>query len=621
MGDRTGLQLKPVGSIRPSGGVLQRKCACGSNAAGGECEACRKKKLQRKTMNSELDHRDDSRIPPIVNEALRSPGQPLDASARAFMEPRFGHDFSQVRVHTDSRAAESAVAVDALAYTVGSDIVFERGNYNPQTGTGRRLLAHELTHVLQQSGSGGLACSDLPNLVHERTADDFADRVVAGDRISNPLISSRGISLQRQPKKTPPKKATPAAASGPKLDLTPSKNGEACACLVVVHNDERNARKTAQLMHENCSYNLLFLQPDTGGRTIKLPGHTATGGADKKGNFDPNSMFPREIAEQCTDDEKTCRDSLATPPGKTDKQIETSVQKQFFLSVSDCSKAFSLPVIALHNNDIEDTKNYLANKDAQGVTDLKVDVDKSKPETGEDQVKQLKELLKRKFGGSVEKQLMTKKKTNIFRWCVGKDLSKCHIGDPDHPDNITWVTNEKDFEILNKKDINVALQSDTTTSKGSESEDDLSTLFLVLRDLIDERLGRFVERLDKESAVDWKEVERIQQELEQLAQNKDLTLLEHAKGILDILRLLIEILGNLLLRFVGRAVSGLRLDRLRFVNVEAPGKALADQTGAERVRNYEALLEVLEPLELHCCGKDTAAADKRIREGLNEPSK
>src|SRR5712692_8199293 len=98
-------------------GLLQRKCACGgASGLTGECEGCSKKKLQRKTQNSELGIRNDSPVPLIVHEVLRSPGQPLDASTRAFMEPRFGHDFSSVRVHTDAKAAESARAVNALAY-------------------------------------------------------------------------------------------------------------------------------------------------------------------------------------------------------------------------------------------------------------------------------------------------------------------------------------------------------------------------------------------------------------------------------------------------------------------------------------------------------------------------
>jgi peptidoglycan hydrolase-like protein with peptidoglycan-binding domain len=90
-------------------------------------------------------------VPPIVQEVLSSSGQPLDTDTRAFMESRFGHDFSQVRVHTDERAVESAQAVNALAYTVGRDVAFGEGQYAPRTNEGQRVLAHELTHVVQQS--------------------------------------------------------------------------------------------------------------------------------------------------------------------------------------------------------------------------------------------------------------------------------------------------------------------------------------------------------------------------------------------------------------------------------------------------------------------------------------
>ncbi len=78
----------------------------------------------------------------------------MDAGARTFMESRFGHDFSRVRIHTDSSATESARAVNALAYTAGHNIVFGAGQYAPSTTTGRRLLAHELAHVAQQSPAG-----------------------------------------------------------------------------------------------------------------------------------------------------------------------------------------------------------------------------------------------------------------------------------------------------------------------------------------------------------------------------------------------------------------------------------------------------------------------------------
>jgi hypothetical protein len=88
-----------------------------------------------------------------VHEVLRSPGQSLDAGTRGFMEPRFGADFADVRVHSDSRAAESARAVGARAYTVGRNIAFGGGEYRPDAEGGRRLLAHELSHVVQQAGA------------------------------------------------------------------------------------------------------------------------------------------------------------------------------------------------------------------------------------------------------------------------------------------------------------------------------------------------------------------------------------------------------------------------------------------------------------------------------------
>jgi outer membrane protein OmpA-like peptidoglycan-associated protein len=88
-----------------------------------------------------------------VDATLRQPGRPLDAATRAFFEPRFGVDFGGVRVHTDAQAAASAREVSALAYTVGRDVVFNTGQYAPHSESGRRLLAHELTHVVQQSGA------------------------------------------------------------------------------------------------------------------------------------------------------------------------------------------------------------------------------------------------------------------------------------------------------------------------------------------------------------------------------------------------------------------------------------------------------------------------------------
>lgn len=144
--------------------TLQRKCACGGTPGpSGECEECREKRLslQRKSRNSELETRNDSFVPPIVHEVVRSPGQALDSTTSSFMEPRFGHDFSRVRVHTDTRAAQSAQAVRAHAYAVGSHIVFGQGKFELGSIAGRRLLAHELCHVVQQSRASGAASTGV----------------------------------------------------------------------------------------------------------------------------------------------------------------------------------------------------------------------------------------------------------------------------------------------------------------------------------------------------------------------------------------------------------------------------------------------------------------------------
>jgi hypothetical protein len=94
--------------------------------------------------------------PPMVHQALQTPGETLNPGVRAGMEARFGHDFSRVRVHADAIAAESAESVSSLAYTVGSHIVFAPGRYAPGTGSGQRLLVHELAHVVQQSEAAPL---------------------------------------------------------------------------------------------------------------------------------------------------------------------------------------------------------------------------------------------------------------------------------------------------------------------------------------------------------------------------------------------------------------------------------------------------------------------------------
>jgi hypothetical protein len=158
--------------------MLQR-CACGGKArAGGECTRCRARRLQTQARSS------------LVTATLRSPGRPLDPATRAGFESTLGHDFGGVRVHTDSRAAESAAALDANAYTVGTNVVFGVGRYEPGSAAGRQLLAHELTHVRQQTGataSGPLQVVDDP--AAEAEADASARSVT--HRVA--------VAVQRQP--------------------------------------------------------------------------------------------------------------------------------------------------------------------------------------------------------------------------------------------------------------------------------------------------------------------------------------------------------------------------------------------------------------------------------------
>lgn len=215
MKGRSPAQTPVTASPLSRGGILQRKCACGNTAGSSEtCAECQEKSgmalsgtiqtkltinqpgdryeqeadrvadqvmrmpepsfqhqmepeakdeagmVQRKAItnsitplqSSSTDHNQSVEVPPIVDEVLRSPGQSLDLATRALMEPHFGYDFSQVRIHTGRVAEQSACEVNAHAYTVGRNIVFGSGQYALGMYKGQRLLAHELAHTIQQKG-------------------------------------------------------------------------------------------------------------------------------------------------------------------------------------------------------------------------------------------------------------------------------------------------------------------------------------------------------------------------------------------------------------------------------------------------------------------------------------
>jgi hypothetical protein len=113
-----------------------------------------------------------SAMPPNIRDVLGAPGEALEPMTRGFMEQRFGRNFGQVRVHTDTRAAESARAVNARAYTVGQNIVFAENHYAPGTDSGKNLLAHELTHVLQQA-PGHPSLQRKPDQAQKSAAGDL----------------------------------------------------------------------------------------------------------------------------------------------------------------------------------------------------------------------------------------------------------------------------------------------------------------------------------------------------------------------------------------------------------------------------------------------------------------
>ncbi len=160
----------------------QGKCSCGG---AGTCDTCKSKpRLQPKSVAAAPE----AVAPPIVHEVLRTPGQPLDAATRDFFEPRFGWDLGSIRVHTGEVAAESAQAVNALAYTVGRDIVLGEGQ-GSAGGADRRLLAHELAHTFQQERGGEGALRRQPNPSpppEEKLVDDFAAKFPAAAKLIKP---------------------------------------------------------------------------------------------------------------------------------------------------------------------------------------------------------------------------------------------------------------------------------------------------------------------------------------------------------------------------------------------------------------------------------------------------
>lgn len=150
---------------------------------------------------------DDESRSPVLDVVGSGVGSPLDAGTRSFMETSLGHDFSDVRIHTDGAATESARSVGAHAYTVGSDVVVQSDHWAPDTDAGKRMLAHELTHVVQQKAgpvdgtpaTGGIQVSD-PSDRFEQAAERTADAVMSGDHTPETMAAATSAApgVQRQ---------------------------------------------------------------------------------------------------------------------------------------------------------------------------------------------------------------------------------------------------------------------------------------------------------------------------------------------------------------------------------------------------------------------------------------
>jgi len=181
--------------------------------------------LERK-VDASREHRQPHRpssIPSITHDVLHRSGEPLNAADTDFASSRLNYDFSKVRIHRDERAAQAAAAIGASAYTYGSHVVFGNGQYQPATSEGKRLLMHELTHVVQQSGSGADHSSpnglDDPHGAAERAAVRSSAAALAGESaFGGEQIAPRTAAIQRQPETA----KTGGTSSDPKFGATAS---------------------------------------------------------------------------------------------------------------------------------------------------------------------------------------------------------------------------------------------------------------------------------------------------------------------------------------------------------------------------------------------------------------
>ncbi|MGS0686694.1 eCIS core domain-containing protein [Nakamurella sp. GG22] len=186
--------------------------------------------LQRSVGNSGVGAllNEEERSP--VHDVITSGGSPLAPEVRDEMQGRLGHDFSDVRVHNDSRAHESAHSVNAHAYTVGSNVVFQRDKYDPSSAAGKTMLAHELTHVVQQrsgpvdgtAAQGGIKVSD-PSDRFEQEAAANAEQVMSGPAPAAPVTAGVAGAAAVQREEVPEEEEEPVQGSFVQREAAPEE--------------------------------------------------------------------------------------------------------------------------------------------------------------------------------------------------------------------------------------------------------------------------------------------------------------------------------------------------------------------------------------------------------------
>lgn len=341
---------------------VQRACACDGKSDDGECDSC---KLARKARG---EFAGGMQAPSVVSEVLRSPGRPLDQQTRKTMADRFQFDFGRVRVHDDALAARSASAVSALAYTVGRDIAFAAGQYSPGTVEGRRLLAHELTHVVQQHGSAipsspalTVAPADGPG---ESEADATAEAVLRGHPVAPRRLYTGDLHRKMHNKA-----------------IQEPLRSNAKACLVHLHGEEHTAAAVAQELYGRRCVNYVHLDTDKGplsglnqrylefdvdvdAQEIKRDKSIVQSKVNYTCMADPNRVFSDKGRQQTVN----CRPTHGDPAPKKVKptdittaaagDVKTFVDSEWGKGISQCRNgpgtadlAGPLAVLALHNNE------------------------------------------------------------------------------------------------------------------------------------------------------------------------------------------------------------------------------------------------------------------------------